>query len=61
MGKGERLIEATAKDLMDDQKKRFLRLKQKEQDNSTTEVARANFYRKPYMGMYGNQTRKENV
>lgn len=42
----------TAKDLMNDQKKRFLQMKQKEQDNSTTEDARANFRRVPYMGMY---------
>lgn len=38
----------TAKDLMDEQKKRFLRLKQKEQENSATEDAKANFRRKPY-------------
>ncbi len=41
----------TAKDMMDDQKKRFLRLKQKEQENSTTEDAKARFRRAPYMGM----------
>ena len=42
----------TAKDLMNDQKKRFLRLKQKEQENSTTEDAKTNFRRMPYMGLY---------
>ena len=45
----------TAKDLLNDQKKRFLRLKQKEQDSSTTEDAKANFRRAPYMGMYKGQ------
>ena len=34
--------------LMDDQRKRFARQKQKEQENSTTEDARARFRRKPY-------------
>lgn len=38
----------TAGDLMDGQKRRFLRQKQKEQENSTTEDAKAAFRRKPY-------------
>lgn len=49
------MIETTAKELLNDQKKRFFRAKQKEQDNSTTEDAKANFRRKPYMGMYRRQ------
>lgn len=49
------MIETTAKELLNDQKKRFFRLKQKERDNSTTEDAKANFHRKPYMGMYRKQ------
>lgn len=56
MGKGAELIETTAKELMRDQKKRFLLLKQKERENSTTEDAKANFRRKPYMGMYRKQS-----
>lgn len=49
------MIEITAKEMMKDQKKRFFRLKQKEQENSITENSKANFRRKPYMGMYSNQ------
>ncbi|MDE5697074.1 MAG: hypothetical protein K2I96_06655 [Lachnospiraceae bacterium] len=49
------MIETTAKELLNDQKKRFYRLKQKERDNGTTEDAKANFRRKPYMGMYRRQ------
>ncbi len=45
----------TAKELMNDQKKRFRYLRQKEQDNSMTEDAKANFRRVPYMGMYQKQ------
>lgn len=37
-----------ARELMNDQRKRFIRQKQKEQENSTTEDARAVFRRKPY-------------
>lgn len=48
------MIEITAKEMMRDQKKRFCRLKQKEEENSITEYAKANFRRKPYMGMYRN-------
>ncbi len=33
---------------MDEQRKRFIRQKQKEQENSTTEDARAVFRRMPY-------------
>ncbi len=47
----------TAGDLMDGQKRRFLRQKQKEQENSVTEDAKAVFRRKPYMGMYMKQDR----
>ena len=54
------MIETTAKELLNDQKKRFFRLKQKEQDNSTTEDAKTNFPRKPYMGMYGKQNQYGN-
>ncbi|MDE6052877.1 MAG: hypothetical protein K2G55_03755 [Lachnospiraceae bacterium] len=54
------MIETTAKELLNDQKKRFFRLKQKEQDNSTTEDAKTNFHRKPYMGMYGKQNQYGN-
>ena len=50
----------TAKELMDDQRKRYIRLKQKEQVNSTTADARANFRRVPYMGMYRRQNRRGN-
>lgn len=42
----------TAKDLLNEQKKRFLHLRQKEQDSSTTENAKACFRRAPYMGLY---------
>ncbi|MDE6055464.1 MAG: hypothetical protein K2G55_17305 [Lachnospiraceae bacterium] len=50
----------TAKDLLNDQKKRYLHLRQKEQDNSTTEDAKANFRRAPYMGMYQGQNQCSN-
>lgn len=49
----------TAKDLLDDQKRRFRHLRQKEQDSSTTEDAWANFRRAPYMGMY--QEHRKNI
>lgn len=49
------MIETTAKELLINQKKRFFQAKQKEQDNSITENAKANFRRKPYMGMYRRQ------
>ncbi len=42
----------TAKDLMEEQKKRFFQMKRKEQENSTSEEAKISFRRKPYMGMY---------
>lgn len=45
----------TAKDLLNDQKKRYWRLSQKEKDNSTTEDAKACFRRAPYMGLYQKQ------
>ncbi|MDE5696759.1 MAG: hypothetical protein K2I96_04990 [Lachnospiraceae bacterium] len=45
----------TAKDLLNDQKKRFWHLRQKEEDNRTTENAKANFRRAPYMGLYRKQ------
>lgn len=38
----------TVRKLMDEQRKRFIRQKQKEQENSTTEDARAVFRRMPY-------------
>lgn len=41
-------MKITAKQLVDDQKRRFLCLKRKEQENSVAEDARANFRRKPY-------------
>ena len=41
-----------AKDLMEEQRKRFLRMKRKEQENNTPEEAKTSFRRKPYMGMY---------
>lgn len=47
----------TAKDLMDEQKKRFFRLKQKEQEDSVTGDAKASFRRDPYMGIYKRQDR----
>ncbi len=49
------LIETTAKELLENHKKCFCRLKRKEQDNSTTDEAKENFRRKPYMGMYRKQ------
>lgn len=52
-----RVKKITAKDLMDDQKKRFRRLQQKERDNSATEEAKACFRRVPYMGLYRRQDR----
>ena len=46
---GERQVEKkTVRKLMDEQRKRFMRQKQKEQENSTTEDARAVFRRMPY-------------
>ena len=60
MGKGEKLIETTAKELLENHKKCFCRLKRKEQDNSTTDEAKENFRRKPYMGMYRKQDQCEN-
>lgn len=51
------MIQTTAKELMNDQKKRFLRMKQKEQESSTAEDAKARFRREPYMGMYRKQDR----
>lgn len=42
----------TAKDLMEEQKKRFFQMKRKEQENSTPEEAKTSFRLKPYMGMY---------
>ncbi len=53
----KKAAKVTAKDLMNDQRKRYIRLKWKEQDNSTTEDAKANFRRVPYMGMYRRQNR----
>lgn len=38
----------TARDLMNEQRKRLLRQKQKEQENSVTENAKAVFRQKPY-------------
>lgn len=55
MGKGAELIETTAKELLNGQIKRFCHLKREEQSNSTTEEAKANFHREPYMGMYRKQ------
>ncbi len=51
----KKAAKVTAKDLMDDQRKRYIRLKRKEQDNSTTEDAKARFRRAPYMGLYRRQ------
>lgn len=42
----------TADDLMNEQRKRYLRMKQKEEENRTTAAAKAGFYREPYMGIY---------
>ncbi len=42
----------TAKDLMEEQRKRFFQMKRKEQENNTPEEAKTSFHRKPYMGMY---------
>ncbi len=55
MGKGEKLIETTAKELLNDHKKRLWRLKWEEQERHTTEEAKENFRRKPYMGLYRKQ------
>ena len=41
----------TAKDSMEEQHRRFIRMKRKEQENNTEE-AKTSFRRKPYMGMY---------
>lgn len=48
----------TAKDLLNEQKKRFWRLSQKEKDNSAAEDAKACFRRAPYMGLYQKQGRR---
>lgn len=42
----------TAKDSMEEQHRRFIRMKRKEQENNTSEEAKTSFRRKPYMGMY---------
>lgn len=50
-------MKVAVRELMNDQKRRFIRQKQKEQENSTTESAKANFRRKPYhmrQGRCGN-------
>lgn len=50
-GKGVRerhMKKEAVRKLMDDQRKRFARQKQKEQENSTTEDAKAVFRRRPY-------------
>lgn len=39
---------AAVRELMNEQKRRLIRQKQKEQENSATEDARAVFRRKPY-------------
>lgn len=49
-----------AKDLFNDQIKRFRHMRQKEQDNSTMEGARAEFRRVPYMGLYRRQDQCDN-
>lgn len=58
-GKGRRqgMRKVTASDPADSQKRRIAIQGQKEQENSTTEDARARFRRKPYMGMYMKQDR----
>ncbi len=38
----------TVKELMNSQKRRIARQVQKEQENGTTEAAKARFYKKPY-------------
>ncbi len=60
MGKGAELIETTAKELLRNQLKHFCRLKQEEQGSSTTEEAKVNFRREPYMGMYRKQGQSGN-
>lgn len=45
----------TARDLLNEQKKRYWLLGQKERDDSTTEDAKACFRRAPYMGLYHRQ------
>lgn len=45
----------TARDLLNEQKRRFLFLSQKERYDSTTEDAKACFRRAPYMGLYHRQ------
>ena len=46
------MIETTAKELLNSHRRRLCRIKRKEQENSTTEDAKENFRRKPYMGLY---------
>ena len=46
------MIRVTAKDLMEEQRRRFIRMKRKEQEHNTPEEAKNSFRRKPYMGMY---------
>ncbi len=56
-GRQQGMRKITAYDLADSQKRRLAIQRQKGQENSTTEDARARFRRKPYMGMYMKQDR----
>lgn len=47
----------TAKDLMEEQQRRFIRQKQKEQDKAVTEDAKAIFHRPPYPGLFTSRDR----
>ncbi len=46
------MTRVTAKDLMEEQRRRFIRMRRKEQEHNTPEEAKTSFRRKPYMGMY---------